>query len=463
LYHIVADSRIDNGRYIPDSGKKANRRRRKDTRDYCDCFASRLDGVHHCTLYGSVNEPFIDVGQYRMKKTAAMPLRAVVTLFVWFTGGYALHKFEYLSAFDDIDNVVGMLPVALVIVATAGTTFIVWIRHSKRLVPVSAAAALLVVLAVALFPTALRGNWWIISAAAPNEAQAKPDLSVYAPFSENSKTAKLAEEASLRLTGNLPVLDGATALYPVYAAFAEATYDRNVFSPDDVLCTNTSNAYEAVISGERDIVFVAGASRRQISTARATGADLRFTPIGREAFVFLVGKKNPVDNITYRQIRNIYSGKTANWRTLGWNEGGKIIAFQRPEGSGSQTGLQNIMGELPIQVPQPLPDASLIGTNSLMKQVSVEWRGVQPAIGYSYRYYATKMYANPEVKLLKVNGAEPSADNIRNGTYPFVADFYAVTNGDPKGNSKLLLAWILSRQGQEIIEKTGYIPLMAME
>ena len=117
------------------------------------------------------------------------------------------------------------------------------------------------------------------------------------------------------------------------------------------------------------------------------------------------------------------------------------------------------MNDLPIQAPQPLPDASLIGTNSLMKQVSVVWRGVQPAMGYSYRYYATTMYANPDTRLLRVHGAEPSVENIQNGNYPFVSDFYAVTNGEPKGSARLLIDWILSPQGQELIEKTGYTPL----
>ena len=68
------------------------------------------------------------------------------------------------------------------------------------------------------------------------------------------------------------------------------------------------------------------------------------------------------------------------------------------------------------------------------------------------------MYANPDAKILKVDGVEPSVENIRNGSYPFAADFYAVTNGKPEGNTKLLIDWILSPQGQEIIGKTGYVP-----
>ena len=393
-----------------------------------------------------------------MSKKIWIMLRAVITLFTWVTGGYALYRFEYFKAFSDIDNILGMIPVAMVIVGVCGVTAILWMKHTKQFAPVSAALVLLVVLSVVLFPTALRGNWWV-RMTIPEGAEARPDLTAYAPFSEDSKTAKLSEESLLTLNNSLPVLDGALALYPVYAAFAETAYDKDFFSEDYVLFTNTRSAYEAIISGERDIIFVAGASEQQLASAEAAGADLRFTPIGHEAFVFLVGKRNPIDNITYQQIRNIYSGKTANWRTLGWSEGGRIVAFQRPEGSGSQTGLQKIMGELPIQVPQPLPDASLIGTSSLMKQISVEWQGVQPAIGYSYRYYATTMYANPDAKILRVNGVEPSIENIQNGNYPFVADFYAVTNGEPVGNAKLLIDWILSQQGQEIIEKTGYTPI----
>lgn len=393
-----------------------------------------------------------------MKKIIPVILRTVITVLIWSAGGYLLFNFEYFTAIKDIDNIIGMLPVGLVIAGAGSVTALTWMKYKRSYLPVTVSLAVFAALSVLLFPTALKGNWWL-NITIQEGAEAKPDLTVFAPFSENSQTAKLNEEASLTLADHLPTLDGATALYPVYAAFAETVYDRASFSSDDVLCTNTSNAYEAVISGGRDIIFVAGASEKQKAKAKLSGADLKFTPIGREAFVFLTGTNNPVNSITYQQIRNIYSGKTAYWGTLGWKDGGKIIAFQRPEGSGSQTGLQNLMGNLPILSPQPLPDDSLIGTNSLMKQVSVKWRGVQPALGYSYRYYAAVMFANPNAKMLSIDGVKPSIENIRNGSYPFTANFYAVTNGEPSGNSKRLIDWILSQQGQDIIEKTGYTPI----
>ena len=148
------------------------------------------------------------------------------------------------------------------------------------------------------------------------------------------------------------------------------------------------------------------------------------------------------------------------WSTLGWNEGGRIIAFRRPEGSGSESGLANlVMDGRPIFAPQPLPAKSLAGSNSLMQQVSVWYNGVQPALGYSYRYFAGTMYANPETKFLSVDGYAPTVENIQSGKYPFIAEVYAVTRGKPQGNAKKLIDWILSAQGQYIIEKTGYSPL----
>ena len=102
---------------------------------------------------------------------------------------------------------------------------------------------------------------------------------------------------------------------------------------------------------------------------------------------------------------------------------------------------------------------SLAGNGSLMEQISVEYRGVQPALGYSYRYFANTMYANPDCKMLSVGGVYPSAENIRAGAYPFTVNFYAVTRGEPAGNTKKLVDWMLSEQGQEIILSTGYSPL----
>ncbi|WP_279401693.1 substrate-binding domain-containing protein [Piscibacillus salipiscarius] len=66
---------------------------------------------------------------------------------------------------------------------------------------------------------------------------------------------------------------------------------------------------------------------------------LNMTPIGREAFVFFVHADNPVDSLKVEEIQGIYSGNITNWKEVG-GEDVEIRAFQRPEGSGSQTMLK---------------------------------------------------------------------------------------------------------------------------
>lgn len=394
----------------------------------------------------------------RTLKYCLLAARIAGTCAAFAAAAAVLYIFEYVQQWNQIDNLTGALPAAFAFLFAGGCTALIWMKHSRRTAPVAIALAVTIALCTALYPTALRGNWWLDYKHTTEGAG--PDLTLYAPFKEDSLAVKLEQKPSIYIESDLPALDGATALYPVYAAFAQAVYDQTAFEESDVKCSNTAGAYRAIISGEADIIFVAAPSKKQFEAARDAGVSLEFTSIGKEAFVFITGKTNPVENLTTTQIRNIYTGKTAMWSTLGWKEGGRIIAFRRPEGSGSESGLANlVMDGRPIFAPQPLPAKSLAGTNSLMQQVSVWYNGVQPALGYSYRYFAGTMYANSETKFLSVDGYAPTIENIQSGKYPFIAEVYAVTRGKPQGNAKKLIDWILSAQGQYIIEKTGYSPL----
>lgn len=401
-------------------------------------------------------------------RTYASGTRAILTVTAFALSFYLLKRFEYISQFLYIDNFIGFLPVALVITGYAAFVALLFIERKRSAQVLCVCLAVVSALCYSLFPNALECNWWI-NYGQPQTTENEPDLSIYAPFAPDNKLASLDAPAIPKIDYDLPQLDGAVALYPVYAAFAQAFYDKTAFEREGgvatadyvnngerVIMTNTLRAYDGLINGERDVIFVAGASANQRRKAQSAGVEFVFTPIGKEAFVFIVPDDNPVKNLTYQQIKNVYSGKTAYWRTLGYDGGGKIIAFQRPDGSGSQTGLQNLMGDIPLIAPQPLPDRSLAGTNSLMTQMTAEYKGARPALGYSYKYFATEMYKNERTKLLSVNGVYPSAQNISDGSYPFTVDFYAVTVGAPDGNVKALIDLILSDEGQTLIEKTGY-------
>lgn len=79
------------------------------------------------------------------------------------------------------------------------------------------------------------------------------------------------------------------------------------------------------------------------------------------------------------------------------------------------------------------------------------------SIGYSFRYYVSGLAENGSIKMLVLNGVYPDKENASNGSYPIVSSFYTVyrkDNGNP--NIPVFINWILSEEGQEIVEKSGY-------
>ena len=291
------------------------------------------------------------------------------------------------------------------------------------------------------------------------------DLSDYRPF-KGKKVAKLDKKATLdKKTSKddpLPRLDGATALFPVYAAFCQAVYpkDTRYTSPDKadestlITCTKTNRAYERLIDGEADVIFVAQPSEDELAMAAAKGVEFDMRPFGKEAFVFIVNKDNPLNSITVDQIRDIYSGKITDWSQLGVEGLGPIVAYQRPENSGSQTALQALMGDTPLM--EPLEGVVAWDMGDIVE--TIEYRNTANAIGYSFRFFCTDMMES-DVKLLAVDGVEPTEPNIRNGSYPITSTLYAISlRGSDNPNVASLLDWIQSPQGMELVEKSGYTP-----
>lgn len=282
-------------------------------------------------------------------------------------------------------------------------------------------------------------------------------LDEYQPFKEGSKAVVLNEKSTLKFEDSLPRMDGATALYPLYSAFVQATYPEQnyyIFN-SEVGGGTTPKAYRRLINGDVDVIFCAAPSENQIEDAKEKGKTFILTPIGREAFVFFVNRKNPVREITAKQIKAIYSGTITNWKELG-GKNDDIKAFQRPEGSGSQTMLERIMGDTPLMNP---PLNNRVGGMGAIIDRTAEYKNFSNAIGYTFLYFATGMVKNDQIALLKVDGVYPDRSTIADNTYPFVGDFYAITTDTQNENVAKFIEWILSPQGQKLVEQTGYTPL----
>ena len=173
----------------------------------------------------------------------------------------------------------------------------------------------------------------------------------------------------------------------------------------------------------------------------------------------IVNPENPVESLSLEQLRGIYSGSITRWNELGAPGLGEILAYQRSEGSGSQTALERfVMGDTPLM---PAETENVLDSMGGIVELVSSYKNHRNAIGYSFRFYCTGLMRDFDVKLLAVNGVAPTVENIENGSYPLASSFYAVTRADADENTLALLAWICGEQGQALVEKTGYTPLSA--
>ena len=285
----------------------------------------------------------------------------------------------------------------------------------------------------------------VISHHSPGMQKMSVEVGNYVPFtgSENVYSA----EGVTKLEGDIPVIDGAAALLPIYAGFVQSIYPESsvIYNGEDydassaMHYTNTRGAYKDIVDGNADIIICAQPSDEQLQYAKDNGVELEMVPIGSDAFVFIVNDGNPVNNITIEQIRGIYSGEIKNWKELGGKDI-PIAAMRRNKNSGSQTALEKLMGDTPIK-----PDyTTLFGS----------------PIGFSFRYYVTGMLGEGGVKILTINGIAPTAETIADGSYPVAGNIYAIyRKGETNENVQKAIDFMLSPEGQEIVERSGYIPL----
>ena len=304
------------------------------------------------------------------------------------------------------------------------------------------------------------------------------DFTDYTVYSDSSKLVTPEGEPALIIEReeDMPVLDGAEACYPLYAAFAKAVY-RDIDKIEEKWLTETDNPYcngkivtftntvmgfsRLLMNGEDrekygdgvDMFFGARPSASQMLEAEERGIELQITPIGREAFVFFVEEDNPVDGLTSDQLKAIYHGDITNWSEVG-GRNQEILAFQRPHNSGSQTMMEYFMGDVTLKEPQTYETVDAM--TGVIQQVA-QYANENGAMGYSFRYFLEGLNQEKGVKMLSVDGVYPTVETIENGTYPLTVPLVAVTRKDNDNpNVRKVLDFLLSEDGQEIIRRTGY-------
>ena len=266
---------------------------------------------------------------------------------------------------------------------------------------------------------------------------------------------EVSEEIAF-LRENFPRIDGSTSLIPLEAGVRTAIFGKSFDEAQkEVVHSTTWGSFKNLLEGKADLIFSTPISDEQQKMADEAGIKLEQVPVVKEAFVFVVNAKNPVDALSQQQIKDIYSGKITNWKQVGGSDE-PIIAYQRNTDSGSQNYMIDFMGETPLmEAPTELRPGSMGG----LMDVIAPNDGSLGSIGYSVYAYAADMYGTGDnIKFIKVDGAEPTKITIISGEYPLSSYNYAIfrANEPEEGAVRRLAEWMTSYDGQLAAAKAGY-------
>ena len=253
-----------------------------------------------------------------------------------------------------------------------------------------------------------------------------------------------------------PSMDGSTATIPLGEAIAALMMGKNREECKQYTeFTGTNTAYKRLMDNAADIIVV----YEQPDDAAEYKPDtiLESAAIGSDALVFMVNVQNPIESLTAQQVVDIYSGKITNWSEVG-GEDADIAAYQRNATSGSQTLMAKlVMGDTPMMASRE--NLIAYGMYDIITAISEYDNGVN-AIGYNVHYYVAEMIKDPNIKIIAIDGVNPSKETIANGEYPFSNNFYAVIRMDSSENSpeRRLFRWLQTVEGQALIDFEGYAP-----
>ena len=276
-------------------------------------------------------------------------------------------------------------------------------------------------------------------------------------FSASCGPASSAETASDSSAGYIEN-KGSDTIVNLALAWAERYQAAHPEVRISVTGGGSGTGIASLINGTVDI---ANASRKikeeEVADAKSNGIEPVEHIIARDAIAVIVNPKNPVNQLTLKQISDIYSGEIGNWSEVG-GEDRPIVRLSRETNSGTHVYFLETVLRLGSS-----EDKTLFSMDTLLlpssEGIIAEVRQNPNAIGYDGLGYVPK-----DLKMIAIaeeaGGAYvlPSIPTVNDKTYPIARDLYMYTDGEPTGIVKEYLDWILAPEAQEIVAELGFVP-----
>ena len=237
-------------------------------------------------------------------------------------------------------------------------------------------------------------------------------------------------------------ISGSTSVGPTVEVLAEKFNETNPDVKIEIQQVGSSAGIKSTIEGTSEI----GMTSRDLKDEEKSA--LQETEIALDGIAVITNKANTVKDLTVDQVKDIYTGKITNWKEVGGNDA-PIVVVSREDGSGTRDGFQEKVG---FESEELIGSAQITDGSGNIKS-TVE--GNENAIGY-----ISFGYVDEAVNALSINGVEPTSENVKNDTYVIARPFILVNKADGLSeNGKALIDFILSDEGQTLVESKGLISI----
>ena len=244
------------------------------------------------------------------------------------------------------------------------------------------------------------------------------------------------------------VIKGSTTVLPMAQGTLEAYMKYNPGVQMSLSGGGSGEGIKALLDKTTDIASSSREIKKEeIALAQKKGIKPVAHVVAFDAIIPVVHPKNKVSNLSIDQLSQIYQGKITNWKELG-GEDLKIVVISRDSSSGTFESWDHFV----MKKAKVTPRAQMLASNgALVTAVSKN--------KYAIAYLGIG-YINKSVKPLQVNGITASMQTATSKEYPFSRELYMYTNGEPQGQIAKYIAFVKSPEGQKIVAKEGFVPLV---
>jgi phosphate transport system substrate-binding protein len=255
-----------------------------------------------------------------------------------------------------------------------------------------------------------------------------------------------------KLKGSIQI-KGSDTMVNLGQAWAEKFMEMHPDTSIAVTGGGSGTGIASLINGTCEIAETSREmEQKEIDQAKIKGIEPKQFTVALDGLAVVVNPKNPASNLTIQELKDIFTGKIANWKEVGGNDA-KITILSREVNSGTHVYFK----EHVLNKTEFAPTALLLPSS---QAIADEVSGNPNAIGY----YGMG-YISPEQKAINVAKdktspyVDPTIESVKNGNYPISRPLFMYTKGEPEGLTKIFIDFVLSQEGQEIVTEIDFVPV----